>query len=80
MKFNTIALCDGYSEGSSGMYYPLPSRDLIADLVEAMIKSHFDLFDEMVCICTCDKIVPGMLMAAACINIPLMLKILSNHK
>jgi len=70
MEFNTIALCDGYSEGSFGMRYPLPSRELIADSIEASVQGHTDLFDGMVCICTCDKIVPGMLMAAARVNIP----------
>ncbi|MBS7252138.1 MAG: dihydroxy-acid dehydratase, partial [Candidatus Freyarchaeota archaeon] len=58
MEFNTIALCDGYSEGSIGMRYPLPSRDLVADSIEAMVQGHAFLFDGMVCICTCDKIVP----------------------
>jgi dihydroxy-acid dehydratase len=70
MEFNTIALCDGYSEGAFGMRYPLPSRELIADSIEAMVQGHADLFDGMVCICTCDKIVPAMLMAAARVNIP----------
>ncbi len=70
MEFNTIALCDGYSEGSIGMRYPLPSRDLVADSIEAMVQGHAFLFDGMVCICTCDKIVPGMLMGAARVNIP----------
>lgn len=70
MEFNTIALCDGVSEGSLGMRYPLPSRDLIADSIEAMVEGHADLFDGIVCICTCDKIVPGMLMGAARVNRP----------
>jgi dihydroxy-acid dehydratase len=70
MEFNTIALCDGVSEGSFGMRYPLPSRDLVADSIEAMVCGHSDLFDGMVCLCTCDKIVPGMLMGAARVNIP----------
>jgi len=70
MEFNTIALCDGYSEGFTGMRYPLPSRDLVADSLEAMVQGHADLFDGMVCICTCDKVVPGMLMGAARCNIP----------
>ena len=70
MEFNTIALCDGFSEGSSGMRYPLPSRDLIADTVEAMVSGHEGLFDGMVCLCSCDKIIPGMLMAAARLDIP----------
>jgi dihydroxy-acid dehydratase len=70
MEFNTIALCDGVSEGSFGMHYPLPSRDLVADSIEIMVRGHSDLFDGMVCLCTCDKIVPGMLMGAARVNIP----------
>jgi dihydroxy-acid dehydratase len=70
MEFNTIALCDGLSEGSFGMRYPLPSRELIADSIEAMVQGHADLFDGMVCLCTCDKIVPAMLMATARVNIP----------
>jgi dihydroxy-acid dehydratase len=70
MEFNTIAVCDGVSEGSYGMRYPLPSRDLVADSIEAMVRGHSDLFDGMVCLCTCDKIVPGMLMGAARVNIP----------
>nr|MDO8100599.1 dihydroxy-acid dehydratase [Candidatus Njordarchaeota archaeon] len=70
MEFNTVALCDGVSEGSPGMRYPLPSRELIADSIEAMVLGHTDLFDGMVCLCTCDKIVPGMLMGAARVNIP----------
>ncbi len=70
MEFNTIALCDGYSEGASGMRYPLPSRDLIADSVEAVVQGHAELFSGMVCLCTCDKIVPGMLMGAARVDIP----------
>jgi dihydroxy-acid dehydratase len=70
MEFNTIALCDGLSEGSFGMRYPLPSRELIADSIEAMVQGHADLFDGMVCLCTCDKIVPAMLMASARVNIP----------
>jgi dihydroxy-acid dehydratase len=70
MEFDTIALCDGLSEGTPGMRYPLPSRDLIADSIEAMISGHEGLFDGMVCISTCDKIVPGMLMGAARVNIP----------
>jgi dihydroxy-acid dehydratase len=70
MEFNTIAVCDGVSEGSFGMRYPLPSRDLVADSIEAMVCGHSDLFDGMVCLCTCDKVVPGMLMGAARVNIP----------
>jgi dihydroxy-acid dehydratase len=70
IEFNTIAVCDGYSEGFTGMRYPLPSRDLIADSIETMVQGHADLFDGMVCLCTCDKIIPGMLMGAARVNIP----------
>ena len=67
-EFNTIGICDGIAMGHEGMRYSLPSRENIADSVELMIKSH--RFDGIVCICTCDKIVPGMLMAAARCNIP----------
>jgi dihydroxy-acid dehydratase len=70
MEFDTIALCDGLSEGTPGMRYPLPSRDLVADSLEAMILGHEGMFDGMVCFCTCDKIIPGMLMGAARVNIP----------
>jgi dihydroxy-acid dehydratase len=70
MEFDTIALCDGLSEGTPGMRYPLPSRDLVADSIEAMILGHEGLFDGMVCFCSCDKIIPGMLMGAARVNIP----------
>ncbi len=66
--FNTIAVDDGIAMGHLGMKYSLPSRDLIADSVETMIKAH--RFDAMVCIPNCDKIVPGMLMAAMRCNIP----------
>jgi len=67
-EFNTIGICDGIAMGHEGMRYSLPSRENIADSVELMIQSH--KFDGLVCICTCDKIVPGMLMAAARCNIP----------
>ncbi len=67
-EFNTIGICDGIAMGHEGMRYSLPSRENIADSVELMIKAH--RFDGIVCICTCDKIVPGMLMAAARCNIP----------
>ncbi|HSW44157.1 MAG TPA: dihydroxy-acid dehydratase [Phycisphaerae bacterium] len=66
--FNTIGIDDGIAMGHVGMKYSLPSRDLIADSVEAMIEAH--RFDAMICIPNCDKIVPGMLMAAARCNIP----------
>ncbi|OGF99351.1 dihydroxy-acid dehydratase, partial [Candidatus Gottesmanbacteria bacterium RBG_13_37_7] len=64
----TIAICDGIAMGHTGMKYSLPSRELIADSVESMIQAH--RFDGMVCIPNCDKIVPGMLMAAVRLNIP----------
>jgi dihydroxy-acid dehydratase len=66
--FNTIGVDDGIAMGHSGMLYSLPSRELIADCVESMINAH--CFDGMVCIPNCDKIVPGMLMAAMRCNIP----------
>src|SRR5512136_402921 len=66
--FNTIGVDDGIAMGHSGMLYSLPSRELIADTVETMLKAH--CFDGMVCIPNCDKIVPGMLMAAMRCNIP----------
>jgi dihydroxy-acid dehydratase len=67
-EFNTIGVCDGIAMGHSGMRYSLPSRELIADSVEIMVKAH--RFDGIVLITTCDKITPGMLMAAARLNIP----------
>jgi len=67
-EFNTIGICDGIAMGHEGMRYSLPSRENIADSVELMIQAH--KFDGIVCVCTCDKIVPGMLMAAARCNIP----------
>jgi dihydroxy-acid dehydratase len=66
--FNTIGVDDGIAMGHLGMKFSLPSRDLIADSVETMIEAH--RFDAMICIPNCDKIVPGMLMAAARCNIP----------
>jgi dihydroxy-acid dehydratase len=66
--FNTIGVDDGIAMGHVGMKYSLPSRELIADSVETMIKAHW--FDAMICIPNCDKIVPGMLMAAIRCNIP----------
>jgi dihydroxy-acid dehydratase len=66
--FNTIGVDDGIAMGHSGMLYSLPSRELIADTVETMLRAH--CFDGMVCIPNCDKIVPGMLMAAMRVNIP----------
>ncbi len=69
LEFNTIAICDGIAQGHGGMHYVLPSRELIADSIEAMIAGH-GIFDGMVLLGSCDKIVPGLLMAAARINIP----------
>ena len=68
LEFNTIGICDGIAMGHSGMKFSLPSRELIADCVETMLEAH--QFDGMVCIPNCDKIIPGMLMAAARCNIP----------
>ena len=66
--FNTIGVNDGIAMGHAGMKYSLPSRELIADCVETMIEAH--RFDAMICIPNCDKIVPGMLMAALRVNVP----------
>jgi len=68
LAFHTIAVCDGIAMGHPGMYFSLPSRELIADSVEVMAMAH--PFDGLVFIPNCDKIVPGMLMAAARLNIP----------
>jgi len=67
-EFNTIAIDDGIAMGHDGMLYSLPSRDIIADSVEYMVNGH--KADAMVCISNCDKITPGMLMAAMRLNIP----------
>ena len=67
-EFNTLAVCDGIAMGHSGMKYSLASREIVADTVETMINAH--CFDGMVCIPNCDKIIPGMLMAAMRLNIP----------
>ncbi|NLB05646.1 MAG: dihydroxy-acid dehydratase, partial [Desulfobulbaceae bacterium] len=67
-EFNTIAIDDGIAMGHDGMLYSLPSRELIADSVEYMCNAH--KADAMVCISNCDKITPGMLMAAMRLNIP----------
>ncbi|HBM15089.1 MAG TPA: dihydroxy-acid dehydratase [Lentisphaeria bacterium] len=67
-EFNTMAICDGIAMGHQGMKYSLPSRELIADTVESMVNAH--MFDAMICIPNCDKVVPGMLMAAMRLNIP----------
>jgi dihydroxy-acid dehydratase len=68
VEFNTIAVDDGIAMGHGGMLYSLPSRDLIADSVEYMVSAH--AADALVCISNCDKITPGMLMAAMRLNIP----------
>jgi dihydroxy-acid dehydratase len=68
VEFNTIAVDDGIAMGHGGMLYSLPSRDLIADSVEYMVNAH--CADALVCISNCDKITPGMLMAAMRLNIP----------
>ena len=67
-EFNTIAICDGLTMGHKGMHYSLPSRELIADSVEVMVEAN--RFDGLVLLTNCDKITPGMLMAAARLNIP----------
>ena len=67
-EFNTIAVDDGIAMGHDGMLYSLPSREIIADSVEYMVNAH--KADAMVCISNCDKITPGMLMAAMRLNIP----------
>jgi dihydroxy-acid dehydratase len=67
-EFNTIAVCDGIAMGHTGMKYSLASREIIADSVETMVRAH--CFDGLICIPNCDKIVPGMLMAAVRLNIP----------
>jgi dihydroxy-acid dehydratase len=68
VEFNTIGICDGIAMGHEGMKYSLASRELIADTVECMVRAH--CFDALVFIPNCDKIVPGMLMAAARLNLP----------
>ncbi|MEA3488993.1 MAG: dihydroxy-acid dehydratase [Candidatus Omnitrophota bacterium] len=68
MEFNTIGICDGIAMGHQGMKYSLPSRELIADSVETMGTAY--PFDGLVCVCDCDKIVPGMMMAMLRLNIP----------
>jgi len=67
-EFNTIGVDDGIVMGHSGMHYSLPSREVIADSVETMVRAH--CFDAVICIPNCDKIVPGMLMGAARANVP----------
>jgi len=70
-EFPSLAICDGLTEGHAGMCYPLPSRELIADGIEAMMLAH--ALDAMVLVGSCDKIVPGMMMAAARLDIPAIL-------
>lgn len=68
VEFGVIAACDGIAQGHEGMYYILPTRDLIANDVETMVQAH--RLDGVVLLCSCDKIVPGMLMAAARLDVP----------
>lgn len=68
IEFPTIAICDGIAQGNYGMHYPLASRELICDSVECMVNAH--QYDAMVLITNCDKITPGLLMAAVRLNIP----------
>jgi len=68
LEFNTIGVCDGIAMGHEGMKYSLASREIIADSVECMVRAH--CFDALVFIPNCDKIIPGMLMAAARLNLP----------
>ena len=68
MEFNTIGVCDGIAMGHDGMHFSLSSRELIADTIECMVKAH--CFDALVFIPNCDKIVPGLLMAAMRLNLP----------
>lgn len=67
-EFNTIAIDDGIAMGHEGMHYSLPSRELIADSIESMVKAH--PVDGLIFICSCDKIIPGMFMAAMRLNLP----------
>lgn len=69
LEFNTIAMCDGIAQGHRGMKYVLPSREVIADSIEIMVQGH-GIFDGLVLLGSCDKIVPAMLMAAARLNLP----------
>ena len=68
LEFNTIGVCDGIAMGHEGMRYSLCTRELIADSVECMVRAH--ALDALVFIPSCDKVVPGMLMAAARLNLP----------
>ena len=67
-EFNTIALCDGLVHGHPGMRFTLPSRDFIADSIEIMVQGQ--QLDGIVCLCSCDKIIPGMMMAMTRLNVP----------
>jgi dihydroxy-acid dehydratase len=67
-EFHTIAICDGLAMGHDGMRMPLPSREIIADSIEVMVEAH--RLDALVCMSSCDKIIPGMLIAAARLDIP----------
>lgn len=69
IEFNTVAMCDGIAQGHKGMRYCLPHRELVADSIEAMVSGE-GVFDGIVFIGSCDKIIPGMLMAAARIDLP----------
>jgi dihydroxy-acid dehydratase len=71
LEFSVIAICDGIAMGHAGMRYPLPSRELIADSIEAMAMAH--CLDGLVLVTNCDKIIPGMLMAAARLDLPAIL-------
>ncbi len=71
LEFGTIACCDGWGEGNVGMYYILPSREIICNSVEIMAQAH--QLDGLVLLASCDKIVPGMLMAAARLDIPVII-------
>jgi len=71
LEFDTIAICDGMCQGHVGMRYSLPSRDMIADCIELMVEAH--RFDAMLMICSCDKVVPGHMMAALRLDIPAIL-------
>ena len=67
-EFGVIGICDGIAMGHEGMFYSLPSREIVADSIELMVQAH--RFDGIVMLGTCDKIVPGMLMASLRMNIP----------
>ena len=77
VEFPAIAVCDGIAMGHPGMRYPLPSREHIADSVEIMVSAH--MLDAVVLIASCDKIIPGMLMAAARLDVPALIEIGRAH-